>query len=139
MATETGTDDASGADERRAGAIRGLLLAFVITPILLLQYVMGTTGPLSTDVAIVAVPVAAVLGVATFTLVHRVDLSHYGDLQVTVGLLVLVVVTTVGVWVVVPVDRTATFLFATLAFIWAGTLSGVVRHVVLPRVTTAGQ
>jgi len=110
-------------------------VAMGLTPIMLVPTTTGSIGEISVETALLAGLVGVVVGVPTFLVVDRVDLTHVNDAVALVVMLALVVVVTGVVWLVVPPGATSTFAVGCVAFLWAMALSGVSRHVVWPRFT----
>jgi len=128
-----GTGEGSWDEEARDRAIRMVSMALGLTPIMLLPSATGSFGEISTETAILAGFVGAVVGAPMFLVVDRLDFRHVNDAVALVVALALVVVVTVVVWLVVPPGATPTFAVGCVAFVWAMVLGDVSRNVVWPR------
>jgi len=119
--------------DARDAAIRTVLMALGLTPLMLVPTTTESIGEISAETAVPAGFVGAVVGVLAFLVVDRLDFRHVNDVVALVVMLALVVVVTAVVWLVVPPGATPTFAVGCVAFLWAMALSGVARHVVWPR------
>jgi len=138
MAAETDSADASpnaASDDARERVKRGLVYALAMTPILGMQFPLGSGDPVSTGGVLVAVPLGAVLGVAAFAVANGTEFEPDSELRNLAVLLVVVAMAMVLSWLLIPADELGAFLVGTLAFIWAGALANTTRHVLLPRVS----
>jgi hypothetical protein len=136
MVSETGSADATAGpaknDDSRERVKRGLLYAFVMTPLLGLQLAIGSVDPVSTRSVLVAVPLGTVLGVVAFVVVERIEYEPESEFRSLAVMLVLIAVAVVLSWLLIPADESGAFLVGTTAFIWAGALANATRHVVIP-------
>jgi hypothetical protein len=131
QSADTGGQEAD--EDARDAAIRTVFMALGLTPLMLVPTTTGSIGAISTETAVPAGLVGAVVGVLAFLVVDRLDVRHVNDAVALVVMLALVVVVTAVVWLVVPPGATPTFVVGCIAFLWGMALSGVSRHVVWPR------
>lgn len=121
----------SDAPER---ALRTLLYAAIITPILLMTE--GSRTVVSPAATAGGIALGAAAGTATGLLTGRLDADRLSTAVRTSLALGGVVAAGAVVWVVVPYEHVPTFAQFAVAFVWATAIAACLRHVVWPRVTT---
>ncbi|MEY7851194.1 hypothetical protein AB7C87_18565 [Natrarchaeobius sp. A-rgal3] len=122
--------DVVGATDDQSSALRELVVAIALTPLLLLPE--PARAVVSLEATLAAVVVGVVVGVIVSVALDPVEIRPQSDAVAAVGTLVAIVVATAFLWLVLPVEHTGTFIQFVIAFLWGSSLTSVTRHVVRP-------
>ncbi|AGB31545.1 hypothetical protein C488_13791 [Natrinema pellirubrum DSM 15624] len=119
----------SGSDER-SRALRELLYATVMTPLLLFPEPSRELASMEASVA--AVGLGVVVGAAVSLTLSDAQLGPQDDLLGTVVGVTIIGAVTVLLWILLPREHIATFLHFSIAFLWGAAIASTARHVVRP-------
>ncbi|MCW8172292.1 hypothetical protein D8S78_05845 [Natrialba swarupiae] len=113
--SSTEIDVVRGTDDQST-ALRGLLIAIALTPMLLLPEPARVV--VSLEVTLGAVIVGTVVGAVVSVALDPVEIQPRSDAAAVVATLVAIAVTTVFLWLVIPAEYMGTFVQFVVAFLW---------------------
>ncbi len=132
MVELTLSDIYHGTNERVI-AIRGLLFAIVLTPVLLLP--TPAREIVSNEAIAVAVGSGVVTGIVLSICLEGVQIgADRSDVTMAIATLVSIGVATALVWILLPREHVSTFMQFAIVFIWSFSLTSATRHIVGPAV-----